>query len=162
MFERTVRDIILRFGLPSLQVLVGGTFLWFGLLKVAQATPLRPFFQAGFPGIPTTPLMQWVGTSEAAIGLLILLPFIVLPEAIERWLGRLALVLMLGYLAAAFWALFAASANIFSPSIPYITAFGDFILHRIIAGILALVILAEVTNNQPLDSARDKQPTTSD
>lgn len=131
-----------RFGLTLLEITMGVSFLWFGALLLNDGTPLQPFIHAAFPGLPVSQLMMWMGMLEVLIGVGLLTPLVAMPTHIERGVVTVSLALELFYIVVLVGLLFFSSGNIFSPVFPLVSAFGYFLLYKLIALIASVVASA--------------------
>jgi len=141
-----VISFLQRFGLTLLEIVLGVTFLWFGLLLLFGTTPLLPFFQVAYPAISKTFLMFSVGTLEILLGLGILLPIIARPD-MAKYIIFGALTLEQIYVTLLVATLLFSSGNVFAPSFPTITAFGYFTIHKLVAVVAALLVSAHRVND---------------
>ena len=137
-----IASFLHRFGLTIVEVALGVSFIWFGLLLVNGATPLLPFFQASLPQFSTMTLMWRVGVLEVLLGAGLLLPMVSLGAVADRVVVSTAIILELLYLAAIIFVLFFSTAFVFAPTIPIVSAFGYFILYKFIAVLAALLVSA--------------------
>ncbi len=141
-----VISFLQRFGLTLLEVVLGVTFLWFGLLLVFGTTPLLPFFAAAYPGISKTSLMFSIGMLEILLGLGVLLPIIARPD-MSKHIILGALTLELVYVGALVGTLLFSSGNVFAPSFPTIATFGYFTIQKLVAVVAALLVSAHRVND---------------
>jgi putative oxidoreductase len=62
-------EVLIRASLPLLRISLGIVFLWFGTLKIAQATPVGDLVARTVPFVPADRLVPALGAFEVLLGL---------------------------------------------------------------------------------------------
>ncbi len=106
-------------------------FLWFGVLKVANVSPVVSLLRASMPLLSGTPYLEILGIAEIAIGVGLL---------VDR-LSRQATVLMVLHLLGTLSLFVVAPRIIFAPTFPVLTMEGEFVLKNVVLITSALVIM---------------------
>jgi uncharacterized membrane protein YkgB len=122
-----------RYGLLLLRLSLGITFLWFGLLKLIGMSPVTPMIFAAIPPfmaeIPGFYFM--VAALEIVIGLGFLL---------RRTIPVAVILLLLHLLVATLSVLLTQG---FSPTFPFLTLEGEFVMKNPVLIAAALVVFAQ-------------------
>jgi putative oxidoreductase len=116
--------VLLRFSLASV-------FLWFGLLKVANVSPVIGLLKGSFPFLAASPYIEMLGMAEIviAVGLVI------------DKLSKQATVLMILHLLGTLTVVIVAPGLIFAPAFPVLTMGGEFLLKNLVLITAGLVIV---------------------
>ena len=125
------RDFVGRHVLFLLRLSLATVFFWFGVLKVANVSPVASLLRASIPFLATTPYLEILGIAEIAIGFALL---------VNR-LARQATVLMVLHLLGTLSLFVIAPSMIFAPTFPVLTMDGEFVLKNVVLITSALVIM---------------------
>jgi len=106
-------------------------FFWFGILKVANVSPVVNLLRASIPFLATTPYLEILGVAEMVIGVGLL---------VNR-LANQAVALMILHLLGTLSLLVIAPRLIFAPTFPVLTLDGEFVLKNVVLITSALVIM---------------------
>lgn len=132
--ENAFASIGNRFGVPALRVTLAITFLWFGALKITNATPVGDFVAGTvdwIPGLSGTWFVPFLGVVEVLLGFALL---------VNRG-QRLVLPLLFGHLASTFLALIAQYDVTFQNGNPLmLTTEGEFVIKNFILLSAVLVL----------------------
>ncbi|OHA50097.1 MAG: hypothetical protein A2991_03915 [Candidatus Terrybacteria bacterium RIFCSPLOWO2_01_FULL_58_14] len=138
--EEGVEAGLRRFGVAVLQLTLGLVYVWFGWLKLVDASPIIPVIRVAFREMPYPFFPYLLGSWEIVIGAGLLLPFLPLPRRIETAIVRIALLLLFLQLCGTFAAAILAPAAFFSPTLPYLTVVGEFLMKNLVFAAAGLVI----------------------
>lgn len=122
-----------KWAIPVLRYALAIVFLWFGLLKVLDVTPVTALVEQTYSFFPTGPFIFILGIWECLIGLGLLLKKCLRPTLILLWLQ------MLGTL----FTFFLEPSMFFSNSNPFLlTVEGEFVIKNLVLIAASLVIAA--------------------
>lgn len=138
--EEGVELWLRRFGVAALQLTLGLVYIWFGWLKLVDASPIMPVIRVAYRDMPYPFFPYLLGSWEIAIGAGLLLPFLPLPRWLEKASVRAALLLLFLQLCGTFVAAILAPAAFFSPALPYLTVVGEFLIKNLVFAAAGLVI----------------------
>ncbi len=71
-FEHRVAMLVRPFSLPLLRVSLGVVFIWFGALKVTNATPVADLVAGTVPWVDPAWFVPFLGTVEVVVGVLLI------------------------------------------------------------------------------------------
>jgi uncharacterized membrane protein YkgB len=111
-------------------------FLWFGVLKVANVSPVIELLRASIPFLASSPYLQILGIVEITIGAGLL---------VDR-LARQATALMILHLLGTLSLIAIAPSVMFAPAFPELTMAGEFVLKNVVLMSSALVIICARPN----------------
>ena len=125
-YERIGRNPILL-----LRLSLATVFLWFGLLKLADVSPVVGLLRSSMPMLAQTPFLQSLGFVEVciAIGL-----------SIDR-LSKPTVFLMILHLLATLSVVVLSPRLIFSPRFPILTMAGEFLVKNLVLIAGGIVIM---------------------
>ncbi len=106
-------------------------FFWFGILKVANVSPVMILLRASIPFLAERPYFEILGVGEMVIGVGLL---------VNR-LANQATVLMILHLLGTLSLFVIAPRLIFAPTFPVLTLDGEFVLKNVVLITSALVIM---------------------
>jgi uncharacterized membrane protein YphA (DoxX/SURF4 family) len=120
-----------KWSIPSMRVVLGVVFLWFGALKLFGISPVASLVQQTCGFVPFQPFFLLLALWEIGIGCGLIL---------KRAL-RFTLALMVLHLAGTFFALLQVPSLFFSHNNPlYLTMQGEFVIKNLILVTAALVV----------------------
>jgi len=126
-------ELLAPFALPTLRILIGVVFVWFGALKVAGESPVAALVAGTLPWVDRDVVVPALGTVEVVLGLGLVLGIglrLVLPFAAAHLAGTFLTFVMLPQL-------------MFRHDDPLmLTADGEFVLKNLILISAALVLIA--------------------
>ena len=125
------RDLAARHAVFLLRLSLAIVFFWFGVLKVANLSPVAGLLRASIPFLADSPYLQILGIVELTIGTGLLF---------DR-LTKQATVLMILHLLGTLSVLVVSPSVIFAPAFPVLTMAGEFVLKNIVLITAALVIM---------------------
>src|ERR1700686_2951376 len=125
------RDFAARHVLFLSRLSLATVFSWFGILKVANLSPVARLLRGSIPFLAETPYLQLLGTAEIVIGVGLL---------VNR-LANQATVLMILHLLGTMSLFVIAPRLIFAPVFPVLTMDGEFVLKNVVLITSALVIM---------------------
>jgi uncharacterized membrane protein YkgB len=124
-------DILFRASLPLLRISLGMVFLWFGTLKIADATPVAELVARTVPFIPADWFVPALGVFESVLGLALL---------IGRRMGLIAAV-MVAHLAGTLLVLVTQPQVAFHNGNPLVlTMTGEFVVKNLVLISAGLVL----------------------
>ncbi len=126
-----LREFAARHTLFLLRLSLATIFFWFGVLKVADVSPVANLLRASIPFLATTPYLEVLGIAEITIGVGLL---------VNR-LAKQASVLMILHLLGTMSLIAIAPKLIFAPAFPVLTMDGEFVLKNVVLMTSALVIM---------------------
>jgi len=142
--EAPIIDFMRRNSLTILRLALGVVFVWFGVLKLADASPVADLVADGLAFLPDRAAVVLTGSVETLIGIGLLS---------GRFL-RLTLLLFFGLLAGTFVPV------ILHPSIAYqranplaLTVTGEFVVKNLVLIAAGLTVVAAVPKRHEPDSA---------
>jgi putative oxidoreductase len=125
------RNLLRRWSIPALRVMLGVVFLWFGTLKLFGISPVQSLVQQVYPFLPLHLFFLLLSFWEIAIGCGLIL---------KRAL-RLTLVLLCLHLAGTFIALLQAPSLFFFYNNPLcLTTDGEFVIKNLVLVAAGLVV----------------------
>jgi putative oxidoreductase len=128
---RVIGHLVDRYSISMLRMSFGVVFIWFGALKVADATPVAKLVAATVPFVPAHVLVRSLGLFEAAIGLAML---------VGRLIG-VVVCLMVTHLAGTFLVLVTQPTMAFQHGNPLqLTMTGEFVVKNIVLISAGLVL----------------------
>jgi uncharacterized membrane protein YkgB len=130
VFER-LRDFSSRHVLFLSRVSLAAVFFWFGVLKVANVSPVASLLRASIPFLAERPYLEILGVVEIVIGVGLL----------ANRLATQASVLMILHLAGTLSLFVIAPRLVFAPTFPVLTMEGEFVLKNVVLIASALVIM---------------------
>ncbi len=132
-----------RYGLNILRLSLATVFLWFGLLKVLNVSPVTPLAEDLIPGITTGTFVFALGIMEIGVGM----------SLVFKKLLKVSIAIMVTHLASTFSLLITLQETMINDSNPFLlTLEGEFIIKNLvlIAGALAVasaVCAERITKN---------------
>jgi uncharacterized membrane protein YphA (DoxX/SURF4 family) len=128
-----VTDILRPLALPSLRILLGLVFIWFGGLKVAGVSPVKALVAGTIPWGDPNLVVPVLGAFEVVLGLGLVTGFAL----------RLVLPLLVAHLTGTFLTFVMLPARMFKASDPLIlTQDGEFVAKNLILISATLVLIA--------------------
>jgi putative oxidoreductase len=125
------RDFVARHVLFLSRLSLATVFFWFGILKVANLSPVVGLLRASIPFLAERPYLELLGAAEIVIGVGLL---------VNR-LANQATVLMIVHLLGTMSLFVIAPGLIFAPVFPVLTMDGEFVLKNVVLITSALVIM---------------------
>jgi putative oxidoreductase len=131
---------IKNWAVPFLATSISLVYIWFGLLKIAGASPVAPLIQATFPQFPEPIFTFSLGVVEVIIGICIL----------NRKTRNVAVIALWMHLGGIFFgvlahpSLYFTGGNVLDPSM-----YGEFVAKNIVLLAGSLVILMHKWEKQP-------------
>jgi putative oxidoreductase len=119
-----------------LRLSLASVFFWFGVLKVANVSPVIELLKMTIPFLAGSPYLQIVGIVEITIGAGLL---------VDR-LTRQATALMILHLLGTLSLIAIAPSVMFAPAFPVLTMAGEFVLKNVVLMSSALVIICARPN----------------
>lgn len=133
--EQRVVDVLRRVSLPLLRISLGVVFIWFGALKVANATPVADLVASTVPWVDRTWFVPTLGTVEVVLGLALL---------VGRGL-TIVTVILVGHLCGTFLVLVMEPQLAFQNGNPLLlTTIGEFVVKNVVLISAALVLAAKL------------------
>jgi putative oxidoreductase len=130
LFEKC-RDFAARHVLFLSRLSLATVFFWFGVLKVANVSPVTNLLRAAFPFLAETPYLEILGIAEIVIGVGLLM----------NRLTKQATFMMILHLLGTLSLFIIAPRLIFAPTFPVLTMDGEFVLKNVVLITSALVIM---------------------
>lgn len=130
-FDASIGRRVRKYAIPALRISVGIVFLWFGLLKILNVSPIAYMIEKSYPFLPFPAAIVVLGVFEFLIGLGLVFKKYVRLVVILLWLQ------MLGVLGSVVFApsLFFVGKNLF-----LLTIEGEFVVKNIIVIAASMVI----------------------
>ncbi len=140
--EQRAVELMRRISLPALRVAMSLVFLWFGALKITDATPVGDLVAHTVPFVDRHVLVPGMGVLEVALGVGLLV----------GWGYRIVLPTMIGHLSGTLLVLVVQSNVAFQHGNPLLlTTTGEFVVKNLVLISAAMVLLAR--------TARQGRPT---
>lgn len=130
VFER-LRAFAARHVLFLSRVSLAAVFFWFGVLKVANLSPVSSLLRASIPFLAQRPYLEILGVVEIVIGVGLLADRLVTQAS----------VLMILHLLGTLSLFVIAPRLVFAPTFPVLTMEGEFVLKNVVLIASALVIM---------------------
>jgi len=130
LFEKC-RDFAARHVLFLSRLSLATVFFWFGVLKVANVSPVTNLLRAAIPFLAETPYLEALGIAEIVIGVGLLM----------NRLTKQATIMMILHLLGTLSLFIIAPRLIFAPAFPVLTMDGEFVLKNVVLITSALVIM---------------------
>jgi putative oxidoreductase len=139
--EQTVIARLQQFSLPVLRIALGTVFVWFGMLKLASATPVADIIAGAVPWLDPDWFVPALGAAEILIGAALLA---------GRWPTLTGLVLV-GHLCGTFLVLVVEPGVAFQHGNPLLlTTIGEFVVKNVVLIAAALVLAARLRPTAPI------------
>jgi uncharacterized membrane protein YkgB len=136
----TILDASNRYTLPLLRISLGVVYVWFGALKVADATPVAQLVAKTVPFIPEHIFVPTLGVIEVLIGLALIL---------GRFLDLVALV-MVGHLFGTFLVLVTQPGVSFENNNVFeLSMTGEFVMKNVVLISAGLVLATRARARAP-------------
>ena len=119
-----------RWSISVLRVSLAVVFIWFGWLKIMDASPVKDLVMASFSSLPFEFPFTWLGILEIAIGVGLLLKIAL----------RIALLVLWLMLVGTFATVFLNPELFFQDSFLYLTTEGEFVIKNLVLLAAGLVI----------------------
>jgi len=133
--DRAAVGLMERYGLAALRVSLAIVFIWFGVLKVIDRSPVEDIVKQTVFFLPGEPFFTLLGALEIAIGVGLLVP--VAP--------RLTLLLFLGQMSGTFLTLVMLPEQAFQGGNPLLLGvLGEFVVKNLVLVAAGLVIGASI------------------
>lgn len=131
--EDSAREALRNYGVTSLRVAIGIIFLWFGILKIADQSPVVSLIQTAYPFMPEPFFIRFLGAWEAVVGI----------GLISGVALRATLVLFLAQMSGTLSALVLAPSLFFAHgNVLLLTTEGEFVAKNIVFITAGLVVAA--------------------
>jgi putative oxidoreductase len=143
VLDRLVAETLQPLALPSLRILLGLVFVWFGGLKVAGVSPVRQMVANTLPWAPPHVIVPVLGSVEVLLGV----------GLITGVALRLVLPVLALHLAGTFLTFVMLPGQMFHASDPLIlTESGEFVMKNVILISATLVLIAHTYRPSPVRS----------
>jgi putative oxidoreductase len=140
--EDRIASLIRPYSLSLLRVSLGVVFLWFGALKVADATPVAALIAGAVPWVDPSWFVPFLGVVEVLLGIALI---------IGRWLTAVSAALA-GHLSGTFLVLLMQPQVAFQHGNPLLlTTEGEFVIKNVVLISAALVLASRL--REPLRTA---------
>jgi putative oxidoreductase len=137
--EQKVSDVIRPISLPLLRFSLGVVFIWFGALKVADATPVTELVANTVPFLDASWFVPVLGIVEVAIGVALI---------IGRWLTAVCAVLV-AHLSGTFLVLVTQPEIAFQGGNPLLlTTIGEFVVKNVVLIAAGLVLASKLLESR--------------
>ena len=143
--DRRVAEALRPVALPSLRILLGLLFVWFGGLKVVGASPVEALVAGTLPWFDPRLSMLALGGTEVALGLGLVVGFAV----------RLVLPVLAAHLGGTFLAFLMLPDLMFRQNNPLLlTESGEFVAKNLVLIAATVVLIAHTRNESRVSSER--------
>lgn len=133
--DRAAVGLMERYGLAALRVALAIVFIWFGVLKVIDRSPVEDIVKQTVFFLPGEPFFTLLGALEIAIGLGLLVP--VAP--------RLTMLLFLGQMSGTFLTLVVLPGQAFQGgNLLLLGVLGEFVVKNLVLVAAGLVVGASI------------------
>jgi putative oxidoreductase len=137
-------DVLIRASLPLLRISLGFIFVWFGTLKITQATPVGDLVARTVPFVPADLLVPALGAFEVLLGLALLA---------GRRMGVVA-ALMVAHLTGTLLVLVTQPELAFRDGNPLVlTMTGEFVVKNLVLISAGLVLATAYLNRAAKDGS---------
>lgn len=134
-FDESAVGVARRIGVPALRITLGVVFLWFGGLKVANASPVADLVADMVPGFSDRAAVLIVGIIEVAVGIGLL----------TGWAIRLTLGLFFAQMLGTFLILILRPGSSFVGGNPLrLTLLGEFVVKNLVLLTAGLTVAATI------------------
>jgi putative oxidoreductase len=139
-FDDAAVGLARRGGITALRLALGVVFLWFGILKVADATPVGDLVADIVPLLPDRAAVTVVGAVEILVGI----------GLITGWAIRLTLGIFFVQMLGTFLVLVAHPSLAFDGGNPLrLTVLGEFVVKNLVLLTAGLVVAATIPRPRP-------------
>jgi uncharacterized membrane protein YkgB len=128
--DERIISFLTRWSVPALRISLSIVFLWFGLLKVAGASPVADLIKETYSFFPADPFLRILGASEILIGLGLLF----------RKALRVTLAFLWIQMAGTLFSVFLNPAYFFLGNPLLLTLEGEFLVKNLVLICAGLVI----------------------
>jgi putative oxidoreductase len=137
--ERRIAGVLRPYSLSLLRYSLGTVFIWFGALKVFDATPVADLVTAAVPFLDASWFVPLLGVVEVALGIALI---------IGRWLTLVAVALV-GHLCGTFLVLVMEPGIAFQHGNPLLlTTEGEFVAKNLVLISAALVLASRLRESR--------------
>jgi uncharacterized membrane protein YkgB len=143
-FDARMRSFMVHWGVLALRAALGVVFLWFGVLKLVDETPISSLLEEAYPFLPHPEFQYVLGAWEVAIGIGLLLPLLPIGSDRAGVVTRVTLALLWAQMLGTFSAVVLAPRRIFDGYPPLLTLEGEFIAKNLVLITAGLAIGATV------------------
>jgi uncharacterized membrane protein YkgB len=134
-----------RYTVPLLRISLGIVYIWFGALKVGDATPVGQLVAKTVPFLPEKFFVPALGVFEVLLGLGLI---------VGRYLGIVAL-LMVGHLAGTFLVLVTQPQEAFQHGNPLMLSMtGEFVVKNVVLITAGLLLATRPREREPRHARR--------
>lgn len=141
-FDEQAVGLAGRFGVQALRIALGLVFVWFGGLKVVNASPVAGLVADIVPGLPDRAAVVVVGAVEIAVGI----------GLIAGWAIRVTLGLFFAQMLGTFLVLLLEPSSAFDGGNPLrLTVLGEFVVKNLVLLTAGLVVAAATIPRPPPD-----------
>lgn len=137
---------MLRWGILALRAALALVFIWFGLLKLTDQSPISPLIEDAFPWMPYPAFHYVLGAWELIIGLGLAAPLVPISTNAAGVITRVTLALLWLQLGGTFMPMVLEPGAIWDNYPPLLTLTGEFIVKNIVLATAGLAIGATVRN----------------
>lgn len=131
--EEAVLHRVRPFAFPVLRVLLGAVFVWFGVLKAVNVSPVADLVARTLPWFPGSVVVPSLGVVEMTLGLAL----------VAGIMQRLVLPVLVAHLAGTFLTFLMVPALMFrNHDLLLLTGDGEFVVKNLVLISAALVLLA--------------------
>ena len=106
-------------------------FFWFGMLKLANASPVTGLLRDTFPLFADSPYLQALGLAEIAIAI----------GLISERFSKYAATLMIAHLLCTLSIVLVSPGLVFAPAFPVLTMQGEFLAKNVVLITAGLVVI---------------------
>jgi uncharacterized membrane protein YkgB len=110
-------------------------FVWFGALKLIDASPAVQLIRQSFPLFAVSPYLELLGLAEMLIGAGLIF------DRLSKYAALLLVLHLIGTLCVAL----VSPATIFAPAFPVLTMEGEFILKNVVLIVAGLAVAGSQT-----------------
>ncbi len=143
--ERRVAALMRPFSLPLLRVSLGVVFIWFGALKVINATPVATLVAGTMPWVDPAWFVPLLGAIEVVVGLALIA---------GRRLTAVSCILV-GHLAGTFLVLLMQPQVAFQHGNPLLlTTEGEFVVKNVVLISAGIVLASRPRTRRPVEEPR--------
>lgn len=129
-YDRLIIETMYKWGIRSLRISLGIVFLWFGLLKIMNETPVEELIRNTYGFLPQEEFIAFLGAWEIVIGL----------GLIFKVYLRAVLVLLWMQMAGIFTSVILAPSIFFLGNPLYLTLEGEFVVKNLVLIAASIVI----------------------
>ncbi|MEX2238427.1 MAG: hypothetical protein WEB00_12940 [Dehalococcoidia bacterium] len=142
--DERMRRFMARWGILAVRLALGILYVWFGVLKLFDRSPIKALIEEAYPFLPYPETVYGLGALEVLIGAGLLVPLLPIASGTAGLLTRVTLGLLWIQLVGTVSPALLAPGRIWDDYPPLLTLEGEFVAKNIVLAAAGLAIGATV------------------